>query len=140
MRERLASIREEIERSGREPDVAKLAKSVEQGGTLNGPSDDEFDLLLPSERAAALPSYFLKLRTELVVLEGQSVDARRSGRLREWLDGPVPKLVEFGVAATKLAEFFADHGWAALQAIGLAYDAGDKSLTEGGSSSESEVI
>jgi hypothetical protein len=141
LRERLSIIREEIERSGREGEVTELAEGLKQGDSLPSyPSDAEFDLLLPTERAAALPAYFLALRTELVFLEGESVEARRSGRLREWLDGPVPELVKFGVAAASLAEFLVVHGWEALRAIGLAYDARTGSLISDESPSEGDII
>ena len=105
LRDRFTTLRDEIVATHRERDVVDLAEALQQGKPLSPPSDAEFDLLLPSERAAALPAYFLALRTELVVIEGDGLQARKAGRLAEWLHGPMPK-VAAEAAAASLSAFF----------------------------------
>jgi hypothetical protein len=122
--ERLSALNDEIRSSERETEVDELARRVADGEPLTPPpSDDDWHLLLPNERAARLPAYYLALRAELAVLNREGAKARRSGRLREFLDGPVPKLTTFGLAAIKISELVVAHGGHALQALGLGFDA-----------------
>ncbi len=122
LNDRVGLLVEMIEHTGREAEVMALAEEVRAGAHLpEDPSDEEWDLLLPAEQAKLLPSYYLALRTELAVLNGQGADARHRGHLAEWLDGPVPKIASLGAAVTAVASLAATYGIEALRPLGLAY-------------------
>src|SRR4051794_14376222 len=73
LRERITALAARIEADQREDEVAALAARVRQGSPL-GPlptSDEEWPLLLGPEQAELLPAYYLKLRAELALLNGQ---------------------------------------------------------------------
>jgi hypothetical protein len=122
LQERLAALAERVQATERQKEIAALAERVRAGSPLGPvPTDEEWGLLLPDEQADLLPAYYIKVRAELAVINGQGADARRGGRLAEWLDGPVPKIAGLGSAVTAIAQFAGTHGVEALRALGLAY-------------------
>jgi hypothetical protein len=123
LRQRVLSLAKEIEASeDLKADVRSLVSGLEAGAELPGtPSDAEWDLLLTDERQAALAAYFLRLRAELAIIEGEGQEARKAGRLTAFLDGPVPKLAGLSMVALKVGEFLVVHGHVVMHALGIGY-------------------
>jgi hypothetical protein len=129
LRQRVLGLAQEIEGSDHlKAEVRSLVSSLEAGAELPAtPSDAEWDLLLTDERQEALPAYFLRLRAELAIIEGEGQEARKAGRLTAFLDGPVPKLAGLSMVALKVGEFLVAHGHVVMHALGIGYSerAGD---------------
>jgi hypothetical protein len=121
--ERLDTLAAKLAEEGREREVEELVAAVKAGQPLPAaPSDAEWGALLPKERDAALPGYYLRLRAEFVALTEQGANERRAGRLTEWLDGPVPKVVALAGTAATLGEQVLTLGEHVLRALGLGFE------------------
>jgi hypothetical protein len=95
----------EIESVGRSAEVAEFALAVRSDpASLEPVREDEWRVLLPEERAALLPAYYMTLRLELTELDRGIGRERAGGRLDRWLNGRAPKVVDFAASAAALGE------------------------------------
>lgn len=105
---------DEIEATGRGYEVANLAEELQSNPNAARPVDEpEWKHLLPEERSAILPAYYLTLRAELITLERNG--RKQRARLNDWLDGTAPKVVVLAANTAIIGE--AVHG--ALHAAGV---------------------
>jgi hypothetical protein len=122
LRQRVLVLRDEIEGTEQEAAVAALGERLSNGEAMPPtPTDGEWDLLLPAERAKHLPAYFLSRRVELLVLQGEGSKARKNGNLTAWLDGPIPKMLSMANVLIAVGVAVTEHGVTVLRALGLAY-------------------
>ena len=113
LRDRLDELADEIERSGAQREVIKLADKVRANPTSVSPiSDAEWDVLLPEERRRLLPRYYLTVRSEFLTLHQQ---AQKADNWSSWLNGPAPQLISLATGIASLLEY----GYQALNAAGV---------------------
>jgi hypothetical protein len=106
---------DEIESSGRQEEVVRVASQVQgDPSAVLVIGDEEWRHLLPAEREKALPVYYLTLRSELVELERDGRSKQKDVRAK-WLDGSAPKAVGMLAGIGSLIEL----GIHALHAAGV---------------------